>query len=153
MHDFWEKEAIPTTPPAAPDFIFLAILVVQFLSVVFVLRWLIARIAGIRLPVLWCLLCIIANTYASSAFHALLLKMGGCAANNTNFVCHSLTSTSTWNMTLFLWQTPIYALVVQLAIHISKKHTVPKLRALAIAAATIAYGKACFILIDLLYLK
>lgn len=144
---------MPTTQPATPDFIFLAILVVQFLSVIFVLRWLIGRIAGIRLPVLWCLLCIIANTYASSAFHTLLIKMGGCAANSTNFICHYLTSTSTWNMTLFLWQTPIYALVVQLAIHISKKQYITTLRAIAIAAATIAYGKACFIPIDLLYLK
>lgn len=130
---------------------FLIAVFIQFIAAVFVLKWTIKRLSNIELNLFWSLVCIILNTYISSWFIKWLAGLGGCGSDGIGLYCRFLDNNSMWNMSLFIWQTPVYGLILQVLLRIIKKVWIPFSRSLYIVLLNIAFGKACFIAMGLLY--
>jgi hypothetical protein len=137
--------------PTGVEYSFLITVFIQFIAAIFVLRWTIKRLSGIELNLFWSLGCIIINTYVSSWFFKYLVKLGGCGSDDTGLYCRFLDSSSMWNMSLFIWQTPVYGLILLVILRVIKKQWIPLLQSLYIVLLNIAFGKACFITMGLFY--
>ena len=107
-----------------PRLFLISFLIIDFILSPFVARYLLTRIAKIKISYWWCLLYINVVGFTVERVDQFLLWLYNCNDHSNTLYCKMYYSKSIWNFTMTIWQLPLSLLFLYILVKFIKKQNI-----------------------------
>lgn len=107
-----------------PRLFLISFLIIDFILSPFVARYLLTRIAKIKISYWWCLLYINVLGFTIERVDQFLLWLYNCNDHSNTLYCKMYYSKSIWNFTMTIWQLPLSLLFLYILVKFINKQNI-----------------------------